>query len=336
MGQPGADPRLGLSVLYGPQATTDLFRAVRSQPTPGTDPGQTRFTPVPRLCVCPGKAKQVRIRREGSDDHPKWYAHVFYEVPADRVRPPAPDGALGVDRNCGQATDSDGEVHPLPDTAKLDANIKRKQRKAAKARERSRAFGQPLSHRARRICGQLRKMQRKKKRRREDAAHRHSRRMADSAHTVVLEDLNTKDMTRSAKGTDGNPGRQVKQKAGLNRGILASNRSRLERHLDYKAGRVIKVNPAYTSQTCAVCGNMDKENRRTQAHFQCTACGHTANADHNAALNILERGMALLPTAHGAGASARREAIPLGTSTTREQGIPPPAGAPVPAGYTGI
>ena len=54
------DPRLGLSVLYGPQSTMDLFRAVRSRTTPGTNPARPRFTPVPRLCVCPDQPTQSR------------------------------------------------------------------------------------------------------------------------------------------------------------------------------------------------------------------------------------------------------------------------------------
>ncbi|MCE2468322.1 MAG: hypothetical protein J4G06_09960, partial [Caldilineaceae bacterium] len=84
-----------------------------------------------RYLGCP--AKQVRLLKEGTERHPRWYAHVFHEVPADRL-PPAATGALGVDRNVGQATDSDGHVYALPDTSNLDANIKRKQRKADKAR----------------------------------------------------------------------------------------------------------------------------------------------------------------------------------------------------------
>ena len=283
------------------------------------------------------KAKQVRILKEGAEDHPKWYAYVFHEVPVDQLKQPAWTGAIGVDRNVGQATDSDNEIYAVPDDPKLDAKIKRKQRGADKARARSKASGKPMSNRGRRVCGQLKKMQRKQKRRRENAAHQHSRKMADTAHTVVLEDLNTKAMTRSAKGTVEEPGTNVKTKAGLNRKILASNWGRLERFLDYKAGQVVRVDPAYTSQTCANCGDDDSAYRRTQAHFHCTACGHTANADHNAALNILERGLALLPKARGNGASARREAFgpcPLpvatvkSTSATREQGMPAALGPP--------
>ncbi len=60
---------------------------------------------------CP--ARQVWLLKEGTERHPRWYAHVFHEVPADRVRPPAATGALGVDRNVGPAMDSDGRVYAL-------------------------------------------------------------------------------------------------------------------------------------------------------------------------------------------------------------------------------
>ena len=265
--------------------------------------------------------KTVRLLKEGPGRHPKWYATVAYEVPTARLKPPAWDGELGVDRNVRQATDSDGEVYAQPDTDKLDANIKRKQRQAAKARERSRKSGQLLSNRARRVNGQLRKLHRKQRRRRANAAHQHSRKLADTAEAVVLEDLDTQAMTRSAKGTVEQPGTNVKAKSGLNREILASGWGRLERNLDYKAGLVVKVDPAYTSQTCAECGHVNKENRKTQATFQCTACGHTANADRNAAVNILDRGLPLIRQARGTGASARRGAFGIEpTPKTREQG----------------
>ncbi len=264
---------------------------------------------------------------EGTDCHPKWYANVVYEVPVAQLKPTADDGELGVDHNVRQATDSDGEVYAQPDTSKLDANIKRKQRRAAKARERSRQSGKPLSNRGRRVCGQLRKLHRRKRRRRENAAHQHSRKMADTAHAVVVEALNIQAMTQSAKGTAEKPGTNVKAKSGLNREILASGWGQLERNRDYKADLVVKVDPAYTSQTCARCGHAGKEHRKTQATFKCTACGHTANADRNAAVNILDRGRPLIRQARGAGASAWRGAFPSETPTTREQGrrgLPPP------------
>ena len=62
---------------------------------------------------------------EGTEPYPQWQAHVGHEVPADPVKQPARDGAIGLDRNVGQATDRDGTVYALPDTERLDAQCPR-------------------------------------------------------------------------------------------------------------------------------------------------------------------------------------------------------------------
>ena len=75
-------------------------------------------------------------------------------------------------------------------------------------------------------------------------------------------------MTRSARGTVAAPGKNVRQKAGLNRAILASGWGLFARRLEDKAkGRVEKIKPAYTSQTCSACGTRDGEARESQARL---------------------------------------------------------------------
>ena len=263
----------------------------------------------------------VRVRMEGTEQHPQWYVYVCYEVPGEQVRQPAADGALGLDRNVGQATDSEGTVYAMPNTDRLDARIARKQRELSRKQGWGPKDRRPKSNRGRRVNGQLNKLQRKGARKRDNATHQASRKLADTAHTVVVEDLNTKGMTKSAKGTVEAPG---KQKSGLNRAILASGWGSLERKLAYKAGALLKVDPAYTSQTCSRCGHVHRDNRPSQAVFACGACGFRANADHNAAVNILVRaGLPCVPvSARGTGAAARRGAIPWGTPTTRERDGP--------------
>jgi putative transposase len=104
---------------------------------------------------------------------------------------------------------------------------------------------------------------------------------------IRIEDLKIRSMTRSAKGTEDAPGRNVAQKAGLNRAILASGWGMFAARLEHKAaGRVEKVSPAYTSQTCSQCKTIDREARKSQAVFRCRACGYCGNADVNAARNI--------------------------------------------------
>ena len=104
---------------------------------------------------------------------------------------------------------------------------------------------------------------------------------------IRVEDLKIRTMTRSAKGTAERPGRNVRGKTGLNRGISRSGWGLLVRRLEDKApGRVERVPPAYTSQRCSACGRVDGRSRESQARFRCTACGYAGNADVNAARNI--------------------------------------------------
>ena len=66
--------------------------------------------------------------------------------------------------------------------------------------------------------------------------------------------------------------------------------SQLEYKSKFSGGSFVKVNPAYTSQKCSVCEYTSKDNRKTQAGFECQSCGHKENADLNAAKNILGSG----------------------------------------------
>ncbi len=104
-------------------------------------------------------------------------------------------------------------------------------------------------------------------------------------------------MTRSARGTVDQPGRNVRVKAGLARSILGMAWGTAGRMLAYKCpdhgGVLVKVDPRNSSIECAECGHTDKENRVDQARFRCKQCGHVANADVNAARVLLARGLGL-------------------------------------------
>ena len=79
----------------------------------------------------------------------------------------------------------------------------------------------------------------------------------------------------------------MRAKAGLNREILRSGWGLLVRRVEDKArGRVERIKPAYTSQRCSACGQVDANSRESQARFACTACGYACHADVNAAKNI--------------------------------------------------
>lgn len=79
----------------------------------------------------------------------------------------------------------------------------------------------------------------------------------------------------------------------------------LQEFTAYKAAakgiQVVMVDPAYTSQRCNACGYVDKRNR-DRARFDCLRCGHSDDADHNAALNIRDRAIQSLGQTQGQGA----------------------------------
>ena len=191
-----------------------------------------------------------------------------------------------MDRNCGQVavaySDGTHEIHRQPKTKSIAARIKRCQRKLKRQKKGS--------NRRSKTKARIAKLHRRIKNIGNNWRHRLSRHVADKARLVVLENLSTQSMTKSARGTVENPGSNVKQKAGLNRSILSTGWGELQQMLAYKT-QVAYVNPASTSQTCAKCGYRDKSSRKTQAAFHCTHCGHQDNADLNAAQNIMASGV---------------------------------------------
>lgn len=141
---------------------------------------------------------------------------------------------------------------------------------------------------------------------RNDFLHQTSSTISKNHAMIVMEDLKVVNMSKSSKGTLEAPGKQVAQKSGLNRSILDQGWGEFRRQLEYKqnwkGGLLLFVPPQYTSQTCSVCGNVDKDNRQTQERFVCTACWHEDNADINAAKNILAKGHLVLGSDKNRGA----------------------------------
>jgi transposase len=157
--------------------------------------------------------------------------------------------------------------------------MQRTQRTLARARRGSNRRG--------RVRHAIARLRARETDRRKDWAEKASTDIARRFEVIRVEDLQITNMTRPARGTRENPGRNVRAKAGLNRGILASGWGLLVRRLQDKApGRVEKVKPHYTSQRCSACGQVDRGSRESQAVFRCTACGVACNADVNAARNI--------------------------------------------------
>lgn len=112
---------------------------------------------------------------------------------------------------------------------------------------------------------------------------------------IAVEDLKLANMTRRPKAKPKADGtgyerNMAKAKAGLNRALLDAGFGGFYAMMEAKAkvfGReFVRVPPQYTSQTCNACGEVNSASRLTQSEFVCVGCGHTENADTNAARNI--------------------------------------------------
>jgi putative transposase len=221
----------------------------------------------------------VRSYRVTMDRAGRWHV-AFAAIPAP-VPAPGNGQAVGIDRGVAVAAAlSTGELLRVPGlTGQKRARMRRLERRLARAQRGSQRRG--------RVRLALARLKARETDRRRDWVEKASTDIARRFDLIKVEDLQISNMTRSAKGTQENPGRNVRQKAGLNRGILRSGWGLLIRRLQDKApGRVEKINPAFTSQRCSACGQVDPKSRESQAVFWCTACGYACHADVNAARNI--------------------------------------------------
>ena len=194
------------------------------------------------------------------------------------------------------ATLSDGtRIHPEP---KLLEAMKRAEKKLVwEQRKLSRKYRKgPKSRNFRKQKLRVARAHERVSDMRRDFLHKASNSIGETQAVVYVEDLKIRNMTGSARGTAENPGRNVRQKAGLNRSILSRGwgmfLSLMEYKLERKGGRMVRVNPRNTSRTCSACGHVSPENRKTQETFVCVVCKHSEHADTNAAKNILRAGQA--------------------------------------------
>ncbi len=247
-----------------------------------------------------------------------WHVAFAYEI--EHATPPNDLPAVGIDRGVvNTLTLSTGENLRLP--ASL-AKIEQAKRRAQRTMSRRKRGSARHAKTRRRVAA----LQARAARIRQDWRHKASLALARNYGTVVLEDLATRNMTRSAKGTTKAPGTNVRQRADLNRAIRDQGWYGFETVLAYKleerGGYLCKVDPRHTSQTCSACGAVDRESRESQASFHCRTCGFRAHADHNAAINILRRNTASMIVEEGHWLSV--EAITMRVETHPKN--PPPSG----------
>jgi len=150
---------------------------------------------------------------------------------------------------------------------------------------------------------------------RRDYLHKATTAISKNHAMVCVEDLQVRNMSKSAAGSLASPGRNVRAKSGLNRSILNQGwfefRRQLQYKLGWKGGMLIVVPPHNSSRECPACGHLEAANRTTQAQFRCLECGFCENADLVAAINVLARGhrvAACGDTSPARGASAQEPA----------------------------
>jgi transposase len=254
--------------------------------------GWVRF----RLSCAVPDAKSYRVTRDRAG---RW--HIAFAVIPPPIAAPGNGEVVGVDRGVTvSAALSTGDLLTCPGLSETEqVRMTHLQRRLARCRRGSNR------HRAAQAA--IAKLHTRARDRRKDWVEKTSTDLARRFDLIRVEDLRIAQMTRRPKPKT-NPDRpgaylpnRRRTKAGLNRGILANGWAALVTRLEHKApGRIEKINPAYTSQTCSVCGHRVPENRESQAVFRCVACGHRAHADVNAAINI----------AAGRAVSARRGTPP--------------------------
>lgn len=245
-------------------------------------PGVTKGGPA-------GRITGARLVKDASG----WQIVFRTQTMAAAVMDTHPGPVVGIDRGITVAlalSDQTTREHGPWLTRGEREHLRRLEKRSARRRA-ARPPGQRTSHRLTRTYDQIARLRATAKRRAVNWQHQTTTELADTFSVVVVEDLKITNMVRSAKGTIEQPGRNVRQKAGLNRAVTGQAWGRTVTLLEYKTrergGLVVKVPAPGTSQTCHRCGQRDAASR-DGARFRCAnpACGWTGHADTNAAINI--------------------------------------------------
>ena len=232
-----------------------------------------------------GVVKTCTITRSATG---KWYV-VFScdQVEPDRLPPSREQVGLDVGLKVF-AYLSTGEHIDNPRFFRQEEKaLAKAQRKLAKA-----ARGSPERQRRRRVVARIHERIRY---RRENFVQQESRRLVDRFGLIAVEDLVVCNLVqRPSPKQDEETGRYVpngaSSKSGLNKSIVdaawSAFFSALFAKVEETGRNVIKVPPAYTTQTCHDCGHRVSMPMSVRV-YACEHCGVMRDRDHNASLNIL-------------------------------------------------
>ena len=315
-GSPKLNAKTGKQIMGRSVVVQKLNRRWAQVKLPGC--GWVRFRLTRRD---PPQAKTFRVTYKNN----QW--HIAFAIVPDSIDAPGTGKVVGIDRGVKiTAALSDGRKLNCPQlTVRERAQIRKHQRRAARAPKDS--ARKTVAYAA------VARLKAREADRRKDWCEKTSTMLARTCDLIRFEKLNIKNMTASAKGSVEQPGTKVKQKAGLNREILAQGWGLLRRRTEHKApGRVEDVPAAFTSLRCSACGWIEKKSRKSQADFVCVSCGFTCNADENAANNVAAGQVGIPRPRQSAGAGGVTAAT--GRSSTREP-QPTWVGIPLPTGEGG-
>lgn len=218
--------------------------------------------------------------------------HVSFAAPQPTVEREPTGAAVGLDMGVAATVTTSGGDHLRMPTLLSPGEAQRRRRLQRKLARQKKGSGRREHTKHSVACLSARAADRRK-----DWIEKTTTDLVRDYDIICIEDLSVKNMVRSARGTVAIPGRNVRQKSGLNRAISSQAWALFRRRLTDKAATcgvvVVAVNPAYTSQRCSECGHTVPENRESQAVFRCRSCGYCADADVNAARNILAAGLAV-------------------------------------------
>jgi putative transposase len=213
-----------------------------------------------------GKIKTATIRRDCGE----LYVSYVCEVEAQPL--PVTGNSVGVDVGTTWfAITSDGEFVENP---RHFQGAMKKLRVAQRSVARK---TNKRSNRRRKAVQQVAKLHRKVSRQRLDFHHKTAVKLVRENDLIAHEDLNVGGLSR------GNLARSIHDVGWCQFFALLFQKA------ECAARRIVRVDPRYTSQGCNQCGYVSKANRLSQSRFVCQQCGHTENADVNAARNILGR-----------------------------------------------
>ena len=235
----------------------------------------------------------------------EWFASVTLRVPeAACARTRTSEEHRGVDFGVTDwATFDNGQSVANP-------RFTRREKPALAALQRERARKKKGSLRYKRLSRQAARLHERIGNLRREFVHQQTSEMVRTCAVLATEQLATKNMTKSAKGTTLAPGRRVKQKAGLNREILSAGLAMAHQMLTYKAAEagtrlhLSETRQLKPSQRCSGCWAVVPKSLGQRVH-ECPHCGLSMQRDTNSALVVLI-------DAHtpGTGVAARPKPLP--------------------------